>query len=64
MTGFELDAALRKEGFDVPAILISGNVTPALTKRASNVGIPVIEKPLVGNGLIELIRTAIAKRCT
>lgn len=64
MTGFELDAALRKEGFDVPAILISENVTPALTKRASNVGIPVIEKPLVGNGLIELIRTAIAKRCT
>ena len=64
MTGFELDAALRKEGFDVPAILISENVTPALTKRASDVGIPVIEKPLVGNGLIELIRAAIAKRCT
>ena len=64
MTGFELDAALRKEGFDVPAILISENVTPALKKRASNMGIPVIEKPLVGNGLIELIRTAIAKRCT
>ncbi len=64
MTGFELVAALRKEGFDVPAIPISENVTPALTKRASNVGIPVIEKPLVGNGLIELIRTAIAKRCT
>ena len=64
MTGFELVAALRKEGSEVPVILISGNVTPALKTRASNVGIPVIEKAIVGNGLIELIRTAIAKRCT
>jgi FixJ family two-component response regulator len=62
MTGFELVAALRKEGFDVPAILISGNVTPALTTRASNAGIPVIEKPIVGNGLTELIRTAIGTK--
>ena len=64
MTGFELVAALRKEGSEVPVILISGDVTPTLKTRASHLGIPVIEKAIVGNGLIELIRTAIAKRCT
>jgi FixJ family two-component response regulator len=64
MTGFDLVAALRKEGSEVPVILISGDVTPTLKTRASHLGIPVIEKAIVGNGLIELIRTAIAKRCT
>ncbi|MGA8889908.1 MAG: response regulator [Pseudolabrys sp.] len=58
-TGSELVAALRKKGSEVPVILISGNVTPALKTRASNLGISVIEKPIVGNGLIELIRTTI-----
>jgi len=57
MTGFELVAALRKEGSEVPVILISGNVTPALKTRASNLGVPVIEKAIMGDGLIELIRT-------
>ena len=59
MTGFELVAALRKEGSEVPVILISGNVTPALKTRASHLGIPAIEKAIMGNGLIELIRTTI-----
>jgi two-component system, LuxR family, response regulator FixJ len=59
MTGLELVAALRKEGDEVPAILISGHVTPALIRRASGVGVPVIEKPFEGNGLIDLIRTTI-----
>jgi two-component system, LuxR family, response regulator FixJ len=63
MTGLELVATLRKKGVEVPAILISENVTQALITLASGVGLPVIEKPVVGNGLIELIRGAIdAKR--
>jgi two-component system response regulator FixJ len=62
MTGLELVAALRKQGAEIPAILISGHVTPALTTRASGVGVPVIEKPFEGNGLIELIRTAIGAK--
>jgi len=59
MTGLELVAALRKQGADVPAILISGHVTPTLARWASGVGVPIIEKPFEGNGLIELIRTTI-----
>ena len=62
MTGFELVAALRKEGSEVPVILISGNVTPALKTRASNLGVPVIEKAIMGDGLIELIRTTIGTK--
>ncbi len=58
MAGLELVAALRKQGLVVPAVLISGHVTPAVTREASAVGISVIEKPFLGNGLIELIRTA------
>ncbi|MGC2116419.1 MAG: response regulator, partial [Pseudolabrys sp.] len=59
MTGLELVAALRKQGAEVPAILISGHVTPTLARWASGAGVPVIEKPFEDNGLIELIRTII-----
>ena len=54
-----LVAALRKQGAEVPAILISGHVTPTLARWASGAGVPVIEKPFEGDGLIELIRTTI-----
>jgi two-component system, LuxR family, response regulator FixJ len=59
MTGLELVEALRKKGAEVPAILVSGNVTRALITLASGAGLPVVEKPVVGNGLIELIRATI-----
>jgi len=58
MTGLDLVASLRNEGIQVPAILISGHVTPVLRRRALDVGIAVVEKPFLGNGLIELIRAA------
>jgi two-component system, LuxR family, response regulator FixJ len=58
MAGLELVAALRKQGLEVPAVLISGHLTPAVTRQATAAGIPVLEKPFLGNGLIELIRTA------
>ena len=58
MTGLELVAALRRQGLDIPTVLVSGHLTPAVTRQASAAGIPVIEKPFLGNGLIEFIRTA------
>lgn len=58
MTGLELVAALRRLGLEVPTVLISGHLTPAVTRQASAAGIPVIEKPFLGNGLVELIRSA------
>jgi FixJ family two-component response regulator len=62
MTGLELVAALRERGVEVPALLVSGHLTPAVTRQASAAGIPVIEKPFLGNGLIESIRAAVGTR--
>ena len=59
MTGLELVTALRAQGVKVPALLISGRLTPAVTRQASVAGIPVVEKPFLGNGLIESIRAAV-----
>jgi len=62
ITGLELVAALRKRGIAVPALLVSGHLTPAVTRQASAAGIAVVEKPFLGNGLIESIRAAVAAR--
>jgi two-component system response regulator FixJ len=59
ITGLELVGVLRKQGAEIPTILISGNVTPRLRMWASGAGVPLVEKPFVGNGLIDLIRSAI-----
>lgn len=59
MTGLELVAALREQGVKVPALLISGRLTPAVTRQASDAGIPAIEKPFLGNALLESIRAAV-----
>ena len=64
MTGLELVAALRRQGLEVPTVLISGHLTPAVTRQASAAGISVIEKPFLGNGLVELIRTATGSATT
>jgi two-component system response regulator FixJ len=59
MTGLELVASLRQQGVEVPAILVSGHVTPALLQQASRAGVPVVEKPFLGNRLVESIRAAV-----
>jgi len=59
MTGLELVEVLRKQGIGAPAILMSGHVTPTLSRLAAGAGIPVIEKPIPGNKLIEFIRAAL-----
>jgi len=59
MTGLELVETLRKQGIGAPAILMSGHVTPTLMRLAAGAGIPVIEKPLPGNKLVEFIRAVL-----
>jgi two-component system, LuxR family, response regulator FixJ len=61
MSGLELLDEVRSRGVTLPAILITGHPSPTLRKRAVDTGIPLIEKPLLGNGLVETIRCAIAK---
>lgn len=59
MTGLELLAELRSRNVTLPAVLITGHPSQTLRDRASKVGVPVIDKPLLGNCLIETIRTVI-----
>jgi two-component system response regulator FixJ len=62
MSGLNLLEALRKRGVRTPAILISGHVTAAMRAEARRGGIDVVEKPFLGNALIDSIRAAIAPR--
>jgi hypothetical protein len=41
-----------------PAILIISHPNAALNARAQKAAIPIVEKPLLGNALVERIREA------
>jgi len=59
MSGLELVAALRRQHVDVPAILITTHPTIILRERAARAGIPIVEKPLLGNALLERVQAAL-----
>ncbi len=56
MNGLDVIAALRGRRVCVPAILITSHPTAALSQRAARAGIPIVEKPLLGNALVDRIR--------
>jgi Response regulator len=57
MDGFELVAALRRRSCHTPVILITGEVTCSVRRRAQTIGVRhVIEKPLLDNGLLEALQ--------
>lgn len=56
MNGLALLKLLRTRGINMPAILISASLTDEIRRQAHQVGVPVFEKPLVGNRLGESIR--------
>ena len=58
MSGMELIAELRDRKVRTPAILIISHPSAALSARASLAGVPIVEKPLLGNALVEQIRAA------
>lgn len=58
MSGMALIAELRKRRVDSPSVLITSDPSPTLRARACAAGIPVIEKPLLDNWLVEKIREA------
>jgi two-component system, LuxR family, response regulator FixJ len=60
MTGLQLLAKLRSNGVALPAILITGHPSLTLRRNAAQAGVAIIEKPLLGNGLTETIRGAVA----
>src|SRR5579863_7050784 len=58
MSGMELIAKLRDQRVRTPAILIISQPNAALSARAALAGIPIVEKPLLGNALVDRIREA------
>ena len=58
MTGMELVEVLRARRVLTPAILIISHPNAALSARALKAAIPIVEKPLLGNALVERIREA------
>jgi FixJ family two-component response regulator len=62
MDGLALVEALRSRGHRWPAILIASNPDIATLERADRAGVPIVEKPLLGNALIEAVREALHAR--
>jgi two-component system, LuxR family, response regulator FixJ len=61
-SGLQLIAQLRHRSFSAPAILVTGQPSPGLCKEAEKAGVPIVEKPLFGNGLLDTIRDATCGR--
>src|SRR5205085_4268734 len=58
MTGLDLISNLRARHISAPAILVTSQPSAALTKRAAQSDILIVEKPLLCNALVERIRDA------
>jgi|GraSoiStandDraft_4_1057263.scaffolds.fasta_scaffold247197_3 two-component system response regulator FixJ len=55
-SGLDLAAELRHRQIAVPIILITSHPPKVLIARADEAGVPIVEKPLLGNVLLEKIR--------
>jgi two-component system, LuxR family, response regulator FixJ len=60
MSGLDLIAALRARQVVAPAILITSHPSTALSEQAARTHVPIVEKPLLGNGLLDKIHDAVA----
>ncbi len=58
MNGLEMLNRLRERHVAVPAILITSHPSAFVRRRAAEAGVPIIEKPLLGDTLVEGIRNA------
>jgi FixJ family two-component response regulator len=59
MSGLDLVAKLREQQLKMPVILITSQPPKVLVVRADRAGVPIIEKPLLGNALQDKIREMI-----
>jgi len=61
LSGLDLIAKLRDRHVDAPAILITSNPSAALCRQAEKARVPIVEKPLLGNVLLDRIRDMLDK---
>jgi FixJ family two-component response regulator len=53
-------AELRERGMTLPAILITTDPSDAVRRRAADAGVAIVEKPILGNGLVDTIRAMVS----
>jgi two-component system response regulator FixJ len=56
MNGLEVIAEIRDRNLSAPAILIISQPSLRVSARAANSHVPIVEKPFLGNTLVEKIR--------
>lgn len=61
-SGLDFLARLRTAGCQAPAVLITTNPPKTVLELAARANTPIIEKPLLDDGLFALIRAAVAQR--
>jgi two-component system response regulator FixJ len=61
-SGLHLIVQLRKRHFSAPTILVTSQPTLSLRDQAKKAGVPIVEKPLLGNRLLDTIRDAVGNR--
>lgn len=61
LDGLELLARLRSRCVVLPAILVTGHPSLALRRRVGQAGIPLVEKPLLGDDLADMIRDSLER---
>lgn len=59
ISGMETVRRLRARRCELPAILITSHPGPELRAAAREAGVPIVEKPLIGDALITSIRRAL-----
>jgi FixJ family two-component response regulator len=59
LSGLDLIAKLRDRHIATPAILITSNPSLSLRQRAEKAAVPIVEKPLLGNVLLDRIHYAV-----
>ena len=59
LDGLQLLAKLRNRGVVLPAFLVTGHPSLALRRRVEQAGIRLVEKPLLGDGLADMIRNSL-----
>jgi two-component system, LuxR family, response regulator FixJ len=62
MSGLDLIAQLRDRHLTAPAILITSYPSVSLRERAEKADVPIMEKPLLENGLLDKIRDLVGDR--
>ncbi|HZN30630.1 MAG TPA: response regulator [Xanthobacteraceae bacterium] len=60
LSGLDLVTKLRERRVAVPVILITTHPSRAVAARAEKAAVPIVEKPLLGNALLDEIRSLMA----